>query len=690
MTKEARLIMPYVNNALLSVCAIIIAVVFFNVFSTGEDYFNGLRLGKVFFYLDTLYLIIPLSILIVLYQFRDGLDWVSVFLIAFVGWILFIGRDGGIWNDEKALYFLTGLAFYVLVKSFIDFINQKASNNGRSFYLISVLLVIVSVGIAEAMIGELQVLGRYQIYHSIYRVTGTFFNPAPYAGFLIACLPYVLVLIYSPKELVALTAKREENSRLENFATSEKRLFVKLFATIFSGHSAIGVLHWVGLVTCMLIAAILPATQSRAAWMGLVVSGTYFLFHQYKIGDRFLDLYKSRKRILQVSFVGIFILGIVGCHGIYLFKKDSADGRLLIWKVSANMLKENLWTGTGFNTFQAHYAPALGEYFESGQGTKQEEILAGNVQWAFNEPLQFAVELGVPGALLFVILIMAALYLPVKADWQTGLNRLILLAARSSLLAVFVFGLFSYPFYSPPVTLVFFFSLAVVAGSSRQINWRIPTYLKSVAFLVFLFLISLNTYGRVPDMKQAYWLWDEAESLYGIKAYDVANESFKEALPILETNGLFMQQYGKCLQMAGDQVKAKAVLERSGDFYKDDFWYLTLGEVNKELKNFAIAETFYHKASAMVPYKLYPKYLLAKLYIANNQLPEAKVMAEKILTSEVKVMSTAVKEIQQEMRDVLDQPMVKHGSKEEPEKERRNSILSGSYFPTPDGKEVRR
>src|SRR5690606_24631037 len=45
------------------------------------------------------------------------------------------------------------------------------------------LAVIVS-GIIQAVYGNLQLWGYYPSYHSGFKMTGSFFNPGPYAGFL--------------------------------------------------------------------------------------------------------------------------------------------------------------------------------------------------------------------------------------------------------------------------------------------------------------------------------------------------------------------------------------------------------------------------------------------------------------------------------------------------------------------------
>src|SRR5690606_21679292 len=135
---------------------------------------------------------------------------------------------------------------------------------------------------------------------------------------------------------------------------------------------------------------------------------------------------------MAVSIIATaFVLVCAGAYSAYQYKKDSADGRLLIWKVSIDMIQQKPWTGVGFNLFQAHYAPALANYFHEGKGSDGEKMLAGNVQWAFNEPLHFAIELGIPGAVLYLTLIFVALVMPVQEKWKQEDYRLVLLSARS-------------------------------------------------------------------------------------------------------------------------------------------------------------------------------------------------------------------------------------------------------------------
>ena len=48
------------------------------------------------------------------------------------------------------------------------------------------LLAIVISGIIQALYGNSQLLGFCTVNHSNFKMTGSFFNPGPYAGFLVS------------------------------------------------------------------------------------------------------------------------------------------------------------------------------------------------------------------------------------------------------------------------------------------------------------------------------------------------------------------------------------------------------------------------------------------------------------------------------------------------------------------------
>ena len=214
--------------------------------------------------------------------------------------------------------------------------------------LISWLLILA--GAVEAVWGLLQVYGFEPSNHSLYALTGSFYNPGPYSGFLAICLPLALH--------EWLNGKR------------------------FWKHLALAAL--------VLMVVILPSGMSRSAWLAaLVASGYVWAMHYPKVIVRYW-------KALLVGGLLLVVLGI----GAYHWKKDSADGRLLMWKIAFTEVPATI--GVGWENVAGAYGDAQERYFASGKGTEQEKHVAGAPEYVFNEYLQVGIAWGVP--VLFVIL----------------------------------------------------------------------------------------------------------------------------------------------------------------------------------------------------------------------------------------------------------------------------------------------
>ncbi|MFW6275278.1 MAG: hypothetical protein ACOC2M_01435 [bacterium] len=178
---------------------------------------------------------------------------------------------------------------------------------------------------------------------------------------------------------------------------------------------------------------------------------------------------------------------------------------------------------------------------------------------------------------------------------------------------------------------------------------------------------------QTPQLKKAYWLWDEANALYRINAYNAAAESFAEAYPVLQHNGLFLQQYAKNQAMQNRHKEALILLQEAGIYYKDEFSFIALGDACKALNQPRQAEIHYQQAANMAPHKFYPLYLLANLYNETGQKEKARAFARQLLDKEVKVASKAIEEIKEEMEEVIQSCTI--GSKET-----QNKIKKGKSY----------
>ncbi len=608
-------ISKYGSNIFYLPLMLLLTGVFLSPLVTGTGVHDGLRMGKIFFFAQWMLLVIPVGMVVFIREWKQPVGLLSLLVLLWFGWIIVRGKIGGIMYDEKFFWLAGCVVFFFVAGS----IFSVAVQMGQLWMLQIPGVAIVLIAATEAVMGLLQLYGGYTVHHHLFKVTGTFFNPAPYAGFLLASLPWAL-------HLTGL----KRNSIVNR------------------------IVYWVGFLTLILIIVVLPSTQSRAGYLGAAAVVAVWAFYRYEPLLYLKSTLNSRfKKIVAFGVVPVLALALL--TGLYLFKKDSADGRLLIWKVAVQTIKEKPITGHGFNTAQATLAPAQAAYFAAGKGSESEQMLAGSVRWAFNEPLQAASETGLPGALLLLVVAGYAFFykMPKHVSRQ---QYLYMGAARASLAGIMVFGLFSYPLYSLPVTLLFFYALEVLAAFDKNNPLKHILFHTGFKLTVLTGTLFLGIYYLVqtPKWKQAYWLWDEATSLYRIKAYPEANESFAEAYPILKYNGLFLQQYGKSLTIEERNREAVACLTEAEQYYKDEFGYITLGDCYKALGEYPKAEEQYQLAAHMVPHKFYPLYLLARLYDDTGEKSKAIALAGRLLEKEVKVESAAVEEIKAEMQKMLE------------------------------------
>jgi len=110
--------------------------------------------------------------------------------------------------------------------------------------------------------------------------------------------------------------------------------------------------------------------------------------------------YGLRITSIICALVAVFLL-FVGGKFIYNLKPMSASGRVLIWKVSAEMFRKNPISGVGFGNFANYYNLYQGEYFASGKGSAINKMTAGQVRHAYNWYLETAVEFGIFGLIVF-------------------------------------------------------------------------------------------------------------------------------------------------------------------------------------------------------------------------------------------------------------------------------------------------
>ncbi len=520
---------------------------------------------------------------------------------------------------------LLGLSFlYVVLRSI---------SNKQYIWL---LLAIIISGIIQAIYGNLQLLGYYPSNHSGFKLTGSFFNPGPYAGFL--AMVWSLALgVYLFKE------KIKEQVQLQVGYSSKfvNKILVNLF-------------EYVSLIGIVSIALIIPATRSRGAWLAIFVSSFFLLEFRYNFIKYGLKKLTHIKKVTLAFF--ILCIFFSGLFGAYHFKKGSADGRLFIWKVTSKIIEDFPITGVGFDRFKAHYMDYQANYFTK-YGETKEALVADNSYYAFNDWLQFISENGLIGFILLAIII----YMVFKVK-TVNKNKHLLLIAIGVLISFGAFALVSYPLQILPIKLVLLVAIAVLAtlDIKKYVFYKEDFFkkayviggLKTIIFVLgFTGLFKGVSYTKV--LESTFETWKNTLTIYQYGDYKRAVINYTKAYPILKKDGDFLMNYGKALSMANQNEKAVEILKEAKQHLNTTIIETALGDAYKGIKEYNKAEGAYQHAANMIPVRFYPLYLQAKLYEQSGDKEKALIMAKTILNKDIKIPSTAIKEIKAEMRKII-------------------------------------
>ena len=645
------------------ICILIIYLPFYDTHKLFKSYITE----KTFLFAAVTGVLMLLQTLIIL--FRSGkvkflwLTWLDLSLFAFVSYVslnrLFVSEMGGL-----------TLKYYQLIVLCIFYIILRCIPSKYYQYFIYSLLV---SAIIQAVYGNLQLYDIYPSNHHLFNITGSFFNPGPYSGYLSIIFPIALVL-YLKNRKVPIDFQAHIKTIVQNILRPgffSVNALIKVPARFQSGiikcdftlnlSETKAIIKqcfqkYLSLATIIAIFLVIPATRSRASWLAIIISSAYIGINEFSKHSRLLCYFNSKARKVLVG-AGIAILVGVLLAGFYYFKKDSADGRLLIWKVSAGMIKDRPVFGFGFEKFQAHYMDYQASYFIDDPDN-DESYVADNIIYPFNEYVKILVEIGIIGIILLGFTIFTAFSLGKKKN--ASINSISLIGG---ILGLMVFAFFSYPTEILPVILSLTVLLAILAEDKKVIlegvnvlkfsaiignryvfKWALPI------LSVFIFTVM---YFQFKRLYQAYFKWDEGYMIYQMGAYNECLKSFEESYDVLKSNGEYLIMYGKALSMARRDKESIEVLYKCESYQKNSIFYTSLGDSYKILGQVEKAEAAYCKAYLMIPSRFYAKYLLAKLYKDSYQYEKAVFTAKEILSKKEKIPSIAIEEIKLEMEKIL-------------------------------------
>jgi len=397
---------------------------------------------------------------------------------------------------------------------------------------------------------------------------------------------------------------------------------------------------FIGLLVASLL--ILSLTQGRAGWLGLIVS-IFYIAYQSLSGPWI-------KRIAIYLSLPLFCMLTAA---MFFYKSDSSNGRLLIFKISAGMLKDNWLFGIGQGQFKVYYNDYQAEYFSSHNLDSKEALLADNTFYAFNDFFQALIENGLIAFLILAAIMFLLIHQKNKTEITSG-NKHLFTAAVASLICILTGSLFSYPLQIFPIAIQATLCLAIINSYPSSLKNVVTLSKKGIrlARVVFVLLsaflffhISYYFYYKQKGL-QAFELNKSGFRQEAIKTYKELSSSY-----IKDGNMLYL--YAQELYYSNQLIKSQRTLNKAKSYFCSNDVYKLSASIEKELKNFEQAEKDYKTAIYMVPNRMISRKNLLDFYLERKDTVNAIYWAQSIINMPVKIPSQITKAVQKNTYQIL-------------------------------------
>ena len=374
-----------------------------------------------------------------------------------------------------------------------------------------------------------------------------------------------------------------------------------------------------------IVSFMLYESDSRASWLSFAIGILTFF-------SPLIIKHLPKSIIIRTGSLLILIcLCTYLISGLYSYKKDSADGRILIWKISLEMVKDKPILGYGFDGFRKNYMNYQAAYLQEKQLPETINNLADDNHHAFNEFLRIIIEQGIIGVIILFIFLTTIGYTIYKYKlYIDTVSRTII----SCLTALLLFSFFSYPLSTSHINALIVILLAGLACSSQDTPiWKLQ--IRSISLIIpysIIFFIS-SVYLFSYSKANSDWL----NTLKGVYTND---NILEEARKKLSGNPYFLSTYGKYLNKKKRYSKAASILSQSIKEYPSYYTVMELGISYKAQKKYTEAMHCFYKAMHMIPHKIKPLYFMMELYYDQKDYKSAIQLSNRILCKQPKIRSS--------------------------------------------------
>lgn len=435
--------------------------------------------------------------------------------------------------------------------------------------------------IYEAVVGLLQVMGTRPSRHALFMLTGTFDNPGPYGGFvaITACISLAYAIH---------NRRRFTYHWLKIYRRTKKTSLIVPFVLFYTSFAAV----------CFGL-CVLPASMSRSGWIAFAAGA----------------LIASRPIIQKAEFVrhrwfrlAVCLVVVCALVGVWFIKRDSAKGRIHMWRIEAMAISEHPLIGVGPGLEMGTYGIAQEHFFGNKERPLSTIVAAGCPEYPFNEYLGIGMQGGIP-ALLLVLAVVALSIIRLRDSFYPAAGGL-------TAYAIFAFG--SYPM-SVPLLCIPLSVLLGLALSATNTTTKISALTLAVASCIALLILV----PHIQKEKEAKAQWRMASFLGQTEQYDRQIEAILPLYPQLHHNYRYLYDLGYALHKEQRIQESDKYLSEGLRLSSDPMFLNILGKNREVAGDDIAAEQYYQRSINRVPCRLYPRLLLIKLYKRTNRDSDA-------------------------------------------------------------------
>lgn len=527
---------------------------------------------------------ILIAILVWKYPTIKKTNQISITLpfVLFLAWGLFVFIQPGMATQYK--HYRIAIIFLFLI-SFVTLQRDR---------VISFYKAVAFIATIEGIWCIAQCLGKIPSENTNFDITGSFVNPNVVAMYLALSLPALLYLC---------------------FKTSA--LYLKVIHYLMFLIACIGLL----LLEC------------RTALLGGTFSCGLFLIFHFNI----LRRYKIKYVLFGILAIGILSVPIG--KQLYHHKKDSADGRKLIWTISSQMILDSPIRGHGTGMFEREYNLKQSKAIQEEKLSQKELKNASFVLMAYNDYLEQGVEGGIPAVLLFIAMLMSFLYPSKKSKTitlESSANEKpnIHYVAYAGFASFALMAIFNFIIGAIPVMLLFCCYAGILCTNGNQIKIA-ELSIKPNRFKTILFTLTCITifiiYGQLKQAN-AHRQNKKAHEFLITGNFDIAENLL---LPLRETqqNSVsFCIIYGNLLYVQHRYEEALLQFNHAKKFSANPKLYDMAARCLFKLKDNNGGISNLYQLTTLSPKTMKYKFDLMQLLTTDKQIKLACTIAQQIVS----------------------------------------------------------